>query len=124
VRVHANRAIVTEFARLFYEQRDVTSAFETFVVDDYLQHNPSMPDGRDRAIELLAPKFSTPGALFEVQRILVDGDFAVIHLKATFPGRPVAAVADIYRLRDGKIVEHWDVIQSMPDAVANDHPMF
>ena len=119
-----NRAIVTEFARLFYTERDVEAAFEQFVVDDYVQHNPTMPDGREAAVRMLVPKFSTPGARFDIERILVDGDHALIHVRATFPGNPVAAVADIYRLADGKVVEHWDVLQRMPDDVVSAHPFF
>ncbi|MBN9240199.1 MAG: hypothetical protein BGO97_10835 [Micrococcales bacterium 70-64] len=119
-----NRAIVTEFARLFYTERDVEAAFEQFVVDDYIQHNPTMPDGREAAVRMLVPKFSTPGARFDIERILVDGDHALIHVRATFPGNPVAAVADIYRLADGKVVEHWDVLQRMPDDVVSAHPFF
>lgn len=119
-----NRAIVTEFARLFYTERDVAAAFEKFVVDDYIQHNPTMPDGREAAVGMLVPKFSTPGARFDIERILVDGDHALIHVRATFPGNPVAAVADIYRLADGKVVEHWDVLQRMPDDVVSAHPFF
>lgn len=118
------RAIVTEFARLFYTERDVEAAFEQFVVDDYIQHNPTMPDGREAAVRMLVPKFSTPGARFDIERILVDGDHALIHVRATFPGNPVAAVADIYRLADGKVVEHWDVLQRMPDDVVSAHPFF
>jgi predicted SnoaL-like aldol condensation-catalyzing enzyme len=124
VTAYDNRAIVTEFARLFYTERDVAAAFAQFVVEDYLQHNPTIPDGRQPAVDMLVPKFTTPGARFDIQRILVDGDLALIHVKATFPGNPVAAVADIYRLEGGKVVEHWDVLQRMPDEVANDHPMF
>jgi len=122
--VSDNRAIVTEFARLFYTERDVEAAFEQFVVDDYIQHNPTMPDGREAAVRMLVPKFSTPGARFDIERILVDGDHALIHVRATFPGNPVAAVADIYRLADGKVVEHWDVLQRMPDDVVSAHPFF
>lgn len=118
------RSIVTDFARLFYTERDVVTAFETYVAEDYIQHNPSIPDGRQPAVDMLVPKFTTPGATFEIQRILVDGDLALIHVKASFPGNPVAAVADIYRLENGRVVEHWDVLQRMPDEVANDHPMF
>lgn len=118
------RALVTEFARLFYTERDVETAFARFVAEDYIQHNPSIPDGRDAAVAMLVPKFSTPGASFEIQRILVDGDLALIHVKASFPGNPVAAVADIYRIEGDRVVEHWDVLQRMPDEVANDHPMF
>lgn len=119
-----NRAIVTEFARLFYTERDVPAAFAQFVAEDYIQHNPTIADGRQPAVDALTPKFSTPGARFDVQRILVDGDHALIHIKASFPGNPVAAVADIYRLEGGLVVEHWDVLQRMPDEVANAHPMF
>jgi predicted SnoaL-like aldol condensation-catalyzing enzyme len=119
-----NREIVTEFTRLFYTERDVRGAFDRFVVEDYIQHNPTIPDGREAAVQMLEPKFSTPDAMFEVQRILVDGDLALIHVKASFPGNPVAAVADIYRLEGGKVVEHWDVLQRMPDEVANEHPLF
>jgi len=122
--VSDTRAIVTEFARLFYTERDVEAAFAGFVAEDYIQHNPTIADGRDAAVQALVGKFSTPGAAFDIQRILVDGDLALIHVRATFPGNPVAAVADIYRLEGGKVVEHWDVLQRMPDVVANDHPMF
>ncbi len=82
------RAFVTEFARVFYTERDVEAAFERFVAEDYIQHNPTIPDGRDAAVAMLVPKFSTPGATFEIQRILVDGDLALIHVKASFPRRP------------------------------------
>ncbi len=121
----ANRAIVEDFARLFYAQRDVRQAFEKHVARDYIQHNPGIADGRDAAIEALAPMFANPDARFEVKRILVDGDLAAIHLFGRGdPATPGAAVADIYRLKDGKIVEHWDVLQPIPAQSANNHPMF
>ncbi|KZE11840.1 MULTISPECIES: nuclear transport factor 2 family protein [Sphingomonas] len=120
-----NRAIVSAFAEQFYGRRDVAGAFEKFVVADYIQHNPGIPDGRAAAIAALAQKFATPGARFDVKRIIVDGDLAVIHLHGrTDPASPGGAVADIYRLKDGKIVEHWDVIQPMPTTARNPHPMF
>ena len=120
-----NRRIVEDFARLFYAERDVPAAFAAHVAEDYIQHNPTITDGRQAAVDALTEKFATNGARFDVQRILVDGDFALIHIKASFPGRPVAAVADIYRLEGGKVVEHWDVLQSMPDTPPqNAHPMF
>lgn len=120
-----NRGIVHDFARLFYTERDVPAAFAAHVAPDYIQHNPTIADGRQTAVDALTEKFATEGARFDVQRILVDGDLALIHIKASFPGRPVAAVADIYRLEDGKVVEHWDVLQPMPDGQPqNAHPMF
>ena len=63
-------------------------------------------------------------ARFEVQRILVDGDLAMVHVKASRPGAPDAAVADIYRFEDGRIVEHWDVLQTAPSDPVHDHPLF
>lgn len=120
-----NRQIVADFARVFYAEKDVKRAFETYVVPEYIQHNPGISDGRDAAIAALAPMFSAPGATFEVKRIMVDGDMAVIHLFGRGdPRTKGAAVADIYRLKNGKIVEHWDVLQPMPDKSANPHPMF
>jgi predicted SnoaL-like aldol condensation-catalyzing enzyme len=120
-----NRAIITAFADQFYGRRDVAGAFEKFVVPDYIQHNPGLPDGRDAAVAALAPKFATPGAQFDVKRIIVDGDMAVIHLHGrTDPATAGGAVADIYRLKDSRIVEHWDVIQPIPATARNPHPMF
>jgi predicted SnoaL-like aldol condensation-catalyzing enzyme len=120
-----NRAVVTDFARLFYSERNVRAAFERHVVADYIQHNPGIADGRDAAIAALEGKFSAPTARFTVKRILVDGEYAMIHLHAQpDPARPGGAVADIYRLKDGRIVEHWDVLQPVPAQSANPHPMF
>ena len=120
-----NRRIIEDFARLFYVERDVRQAFETYVAPGYVQHNPGVPDGREAAIALLQPMFSDPKHSFEVRKIIVDGDLAAIHIFAKpDPAARGAAVADFYRLKDGKIVEHWDVIQPIPEKSANAHPMF
>jgi predicted SnoaL-like aldol condensation-catalyzing enzyme len=121
----ANRAIVLEFVDLFYRQRRVREAFERHVAEDYTQHNPNIPDGREAAITMLAPKFANPQAIFDVKRVLVDGDLACVHLHgAPAPGTLGAAVADLFRLAGGKIVEHWDVLQPVPEKATNPHPMF
>jgi predicted SnoaL-like aldol condensation-catalyzing enzyme len=119
-----HRAVVTEFADLFYRVKDVPAAFTRFVAEDYVQHNPTIVDGRQAAIDALTDKFAAPEMTFDIQRILVDGDLAVIHVRACRSGVPMGAVADFYRLRDGVVVEHWDVLQPVdPDAV-NPHPYF
>lgn len=121
----ANRKLMADFARVFYAEKDVARAFQTWVAEDYIQHNPGIADGRAAAIAALEPMFANPGSRFDVKRILVDGDHAVIHLHGRGkPDTPGGAVADIYRIKDGKIVEHWDVLQPMPDKSANPHPMF
>ena len=119
-----NRAIVEEFARLFYGERRVREAFESFVTENYIQHNPGFADGREAAIAGLTGLFGAQGASFDVQRIAVDGDLAAVHLRGAPADHPPVAVADFYRLADGKIVEHWDVLQPIPDTATNDHPMF
>lgn len=119
-----NREVIRQFAHLMYELRDPATAFEKFVSPDYIQHNPSLPDGREPAVAFLGPLYSAADSRFEVQRVLVDGDLAAVHLRAHPAGRPVLAVADFYRLADGLIVEHWDAIQPVPSDAANDHPMF
>lgn len=120
-----NRAIVHAFADLFYTQRRVRDAFDRFVSNDYVQHNPGLADGPDAAVEMLEPMFSRPGAHFDIKRILVDGNLAAIHLFGSGdPETSGAAVVDLYRLEGGKIVEHWDVIQPVPETAANPHPMF
>ncbi|MFC0686582.1 nuclear transport factor 2 family protein [Novosphingobium clariflavum] len=120
-----NRAVVTDFARLFYTERNVRAAFERYVAADYIQHNPAILDGREAAIAMLEPKFSAPSASFDVKRILVDGDMAMIHLHGRpSPDNPGGTVADIYRLKDGRIVEHWDVLQPIQTKTVNPHPYF
>lgn len=119
-----NRELMTDFARIFYTERDPRGAFARYVTPGYIQHNPGLPDGPEAAVDGLEPKFRAEGARFEIQRILVDGDLAVVHVKASRPGAPDTAVADFYRIEDGRIVEHWDVLQAVPASSANAHPMF
>ena len=120
-----NRAIVARFVDLFYQKKLVREAFETYVVEDYIQHNPNIADGREAAIRALGPMFSNPTFTVEVKRDLVDGDMAVVHLHArSSPEERGGAVMDMFRLENGKIVEHWDVLQEIPEKTVSPHPMF
>ncbi|MBC7987745.1 MAG: nuclear transport factor 2 family protein [Sphingomonadaceae bacterium] len=121
-----NRRVVTAFAELFWNQRDVRQAFETHVREDYIQHNPLAPDGRAPAISALSGFFAaSPTLSYEIHRIIVDGNLAAVHtrMRRNTEDRGFAVV-DIFRLEDGLIVEHWDVIQEVPEQSANPHPMF
>lgn len=109
-----NRALVSRFVDQLYVRKDVNGAFDTFVVENYIQHNPGLPDGRAAAQAALAPMFATAGAQFDVKHVLVDGALALIHLFGRGdPKTTGAAVADLYRLQVGHVVEHWDVIQPL-----------
>jgi predicted SnoaL-like aldol condensation-catalyzing enzyme len=119
-----NRGVITEFARLMYIERNPAAALERYASPAYIQHNAMLPDGRDAAAYFLGQLYSDPNSTFEVQRVLVDGSLVALHVRAHPVGRPLLAVADFYRLQDGLIVEHWDVIQEVPSNSANPHPMF
>jgi predicted SnoaL-like aldol condensation-catalyzing enzyme len=123
--IKQNRQIIETFVELFYKQKNVRKAFENFVSEHYIQHNPTIADGREAAIEMLEPKFSNPDAIFDIKRILVDGDLVAIHLNGKLSANTLGvAVVDIYRILDGKIVEHWDVLQPVPSESANINSMF
>ncbi len=120
-----NREVLLDFIDLFYRQRRVRDAFVRHVAEGYIQHNPNIPDGREAAITALEPLFGSPDASFTIFRILVDADHAAIHLNGRRTQQALgAAVVDLYRFADGKIVEHWDVLQPVPETAINPHPMF
>lgn len=120
------REVATEFFDAFYVKKQPRKAFETWVIPEYVQHNPLAATGRAPAIAFLEPFFeSTPGASYSIKRMLVDGDLVAVHshLKMTPDDRGMAVV-DIVRVENCKIVEHWDVIQPVPEQALNDNGMF
>ena len=92
----------------------------------YIQHNPLAPDGIEGFkgfIGFLKDKF--PNGRNNVKRVLADGDFVVLHVHARGdPEERGNAIIDIFRLENGKIVEHWDVIQPAPEKAANTNTIF
>ena len=120
-----NRLIMNDFMQLFCKKK-VRQAFEAYVSPDYIQHNPYIASGRDSAITELESHFAAqPASICEVHHLIVDGEMAAVHvLDKKTPEDPGIAIIDIFKLRDGKIVEHWDVVQPVPKPVVNPHPMF
>lgn len=119
-----NRKIVQEFIDMInYEQR-VREAFERHVSENYIQHNPTAQDGREGAIALLEKFVSAPGFQASVKRIIAEHDMVVSHMHLQLEENdPGIAVADIWRLENGKIVEHWDVMQPVPQTTASGNSM-
>jgi predicted SnoaL-like aldol condensation-catalyzing enzyme len=104
----------------------VKEGFDKYVGDKYIQHNPIAPDGKDAAVEVLGKALEMlPGWSYEFKHAYVDGDIVVLHshvrMKADDRGM---AVVDIFRFEKGKIVEHWDVVQPIPEKSANNNTMF
>lgn len=120
------REVLDEFIPLFFEQRNATLAFETWVHPDYINHNPFAQTGRDAAVNFLQPFFdANPDARYIVHRVIADGDLVAVHNEARFdPNGQPNAVVDIFRVEDCKIVEHWDVVQPVPEQSMNDNGMF
>lgn len=123
-RTARNRAAFLAFVHLYYEQHEIRPAFEAYVARDYVQHNPEIANGRDAAIAWLEKKMARSTVRMDVRRVLVDGDYAVVHLLASQgPDDPGHAIMNIFRLQDGQIVEHWDVTQAIPANTASGNGM-
>jgi predicted SnoaL-like aldol condensation-catalyzing enzyme len=124
------RQVVTQFLHEFYIEKKVRSSFEKWVDPGYIQHNPHAATGREAAIGFLE-KFveGNPGQRTEIRRIIADGNLVAAHSHGwQEDGTPEQkrgyAVVDMFRVKGCKVMEHWDVIQPVPETAANTNTMF
>jgi len=120
------KEIVTRFMTTFYVDKKVREAFETWVDPGYIQHNPMAATGRDAAVAFLEPFFAhNPAVHYSIKRIIADGDLVAVHSHGVMAeGDRGMAVVDILRVKNCKVVEHWDVVQLVPEKAANSNTMF
>lgn len=121
-----NKVTVKAFYDLAFNQRQPEEAVKQYVGPYYRQHNPLAGDGPEPFIGFV--KWITgenPDLQFVFKRLVAEGDLVVVHSHLIpAKGARGTAVMDIFRLEDGRIVEHWDVLQEVPEKAANENTMF
>jgi predicted SnoaL-like aldol condensation-catalyzing enzyme len=125
-KLEENKAVVREFYQLAFHQRKPEEAMARYVQTEYCQHNPRVGDGVASFIAFVKKYIQAyPNLSYTFKRIIAEGDLVMLHSHLLRePTDRGLAVVDIVRLEDGKIAEHWDVIQEVPEFSANSNSMF
>jgi predicted SnoaL-like aldol condensation-catalyzing enzyme len=120
-----NKKTVLEFYDAAINQKNFEAASK-FLGPRYTQHNPNAtdgPEGLKAFLTFLREKF--PGYHSEIKQVFADGDYVILHVhNVPAPGSRGFAIVDIFKLENGKVVEHWDVKQEIPEHSANSNTMF
>ena len=121
----ANKANVRAYYQMAFDGQPEL-AVQRYMGPRYIQHNPEAANGPEAFIGFVhALRGANPDLKLDIKRVFGEGDFVVTHANLVLkPGEPGLALADFFRLEDGKVVEHWDVIQPVPAVVNNDNGMF
>jgi predicted SnoaL-like aldol condensation-catalyzing enzyme len=121
-----NKQTVIAFITRAFNDKQPADAVAKYVGSEYIQHDPQSPDGAEAFIQFasgFAGQF--PQLSIDIKRVIAEGDLVVAHLLITkVPENRGMAGVDIFRLQNGKIVEHWDVLQPVPEQAANNNTMF
>ena len=123
--LEANKKNVVEFYEKAINQKDFEAASK-YLGSRYTQHNPTAPDGPEGLKGFLAfLKSKFPQSHSDIKRVFADGDYVILHVRSIrVPGTAGRAIFDLFKLENGKVVEHWDAVQDIPASSANTNGMF
>lgn len=122
----ANKNVVESFYKMAFNEHKPGEAVAKYLGRVYTQHNPQAADGPQAFIDFVTGwTKSNPDLRVEIKRVVAEGDLVVthVHIKPNPRDQGIAAM-DIFRVADGRIVEHWDVVQPVPETAANRNTMF
>jgi predicted SnoaL-like aldol condensation-catalyzing enzyme len=121
-----NKLTVLAFLNMAFNEKKPAEAVENYGGSHYIQHNPQAPDGFEAFIQFVEGFMNQfPQVSYDIKRTVAEDDVVALHSQLkTSPEDRGTAAADFFRLEDGKVVEHWDVLQPIPESAANEHPMF
>lgn len=121
-----NKALVVNFYELAFVERQGVEAAMLYLSEDYIQHNPYAVTGRQGFIDYVGTwAKEKPNAYSEIIRVIAEGDLVVVHVHDRLNKEDRgSAVVDIFRVENDKIVEHWDVIQAIPEKDYSGNTMF
>ena len=124
--IEKNKTLVVNFYELAFVERKGVEAAELYLSEDYIQHNPYTATGRQAFIDYVASwAKEKPDAYSEIKRVIAEGDLVVVHVHDRLNKQDRgSAVVDIFRVENDLIVEHWDVIQEIPEKDYNGNSMF
>jgi predicted SnoaL-like aldol condensation-catalyzing enzyme len=125
IALEQNKETVKAFYDLAFNQNKPTEAIEKYTGDTYIQHNPGVADGKQGFIDYFSKMAREyPGKKLHFKHVIAEGNYVVVHTRQEWPGDNDWVTIDIFRLDEhGKIVEHWDAVQRVPDQAKNQNSM-